>query len=90
MGGEIHCGGADTEYRPRTYKPWISERTLQLSREKVVAWRKGKEDLSRSLSKVLRQSRRKDRKERIQELAKEVEWRLVRGNSLGAYQILRH
>ena len=42
------------------------------------------------ISKEIRKNRRKDRRERILQTAKEVEARVQKGDSRGAYQILRH
>ena len=56
---------ATEDLKPRKYDPWISERTLQLVKEKKRAMGKGQEDLVQNISKEIRRNMRKDWKERI-------------------------
>ena len=62
-----------TKYGPKKYLPWISERSLRLCREKASAMKKGQEHLVAFISKELRKNLRRDRKERIREVAEEIE-----------------
>ena len=61
------------KHQPKVYDPWISKRTLQLTKEKAVAMRKGQEHLVCFISKEIRKNLQKDRKERIRKVAVEVE-----------------
>ena len=70
---------------PKKCVLWISKRTLELVKEKVVAMKKGQEHLVKFISKEISKSRRKDRRERILKTAKEVEARVQKGDSRRAY-----
>ena len=70
-------------------KLWISERTYKILNSKVNALRQNDSGKVKELGKEVRRSLRKDRRNLVNEISKEIEEKLKEHNVIEAYNILR-
>ena len=85
---ELQDSIIEPEFKTRD-RSWISEYSFSLLRQKAQALRRG-DPATKDIGRELRRSIRKDRRQRIQKTAEEIEGRLGEGDIIGAFEILRH
>ena len=87
----IHESIGKRRSEPAEIKSWISNETFSLVRAKSRALRKNNnEEEVKHLSKELRRSLRRDRRNRVWNVSKFIEERLDAGDVIGAFDVLKN
>ena len=71
-------------------RSWISARSFELLHRKAQALRRGNAEEVHDIGRELRCSIRKDRRQRVEKVSREIEQRMDENDVIGAFQMLQH
>ena len=71
-------------------RSWILARSFELLHKKAQALRRGYAEEVHDIGRELRYSIRRDRRQRVEKVSREIEQRMDENDVIGAFQLLQH